>query len=59
AKFSFGNSRLDPQYLVPSQLTTVRNHPAALSILRHEKGPDHEIVPRFTDRLVSDRVIRA
>lgn len=27
-------------------------------IFRHEQGPDHEIVPRYDDRLVLDRVLR-
>lgn len=25
---------------------------------RHEQGPEKEIVPRFTDRSVSDRILR-
>lgn len=25
---------------------------------RHEQGPDGEVVPRFTDRLVVDRALR-
>ncbi|CAF2788538.1 unnamed protein product [Rotaria sp. Silwood2] len=58
AKFSFGKIRHDPQQIIPSQITTVRNHPAAITILRHEQGPNNEIVPRFTDRLVLDQTIR-
>jgi hypothetical protein len=34
SRFSFGKSRPDPQRIVPSKTTTVRNHPAALTILR-------------------------
>jgi len=34
ARFSFGKSRPDPQRIVPSETTTVRNHPAAITILR-------------------------
>ncbi|CAF1053580.1 unnamed protein product [Rotaria sordida] len=58
AKLSFGKTRLDPQQIIPSQITTVRNHPAAIPLLRHEQGLDNEIVPRFSDRLVLDQTIR-
>ena len=34
AKFSFGKARPDPQRIVPSQLTTFRNHPLAITKLR-------------------------
>ena len=34
ARFSFGKSRPDPHRLIPSESTTVRKHPAALSYLR-------------------------
>lgn len=33
-KFSFGKSRPDPHRLIPSESTTVRQHPAALAVLR-------------------------
>jgi hypothetical protein len=34
ARFSLGKARPDPQRLVPSEATTVRNHPSAITILR-------------------------
>ena len=34
ARFSYGKSRPDPQRIVPSKTTTVRNHPDAMTILR-------------------------
>lgn len=34
ARFSFGRSRPDPHRLIPSESTTVRKHPAAVSYLR-------------------------
>lgn len=34
ARFSLGKTRLDPQRILPSKMTTVRNHPAAITILR-------------------------
>ena len=33
-KFSLGKSRLDPQRMVPSQMTILRNHPSAINTLR-------------------------
>ncbi|CAF3267845.1 unnamed protein product [Rotaria socialis] len=57
-RFSLGKARLDPQHTVPSEMTTLRNHPGAITILRHEQGANGEIVPRFTDRLVIDRTLR-
>jgi len=33
-KFSLGKARLDPQRIVPSETTTLRNHPSAIKILR-------------------------
>ncbi|CAF4255657.1 unnamed protein product [Rotaria sp. Silwood2] len=57
-QFSLGKARLDPQHIVPSEATTIRNHPTAITILRHEQGPSGDIVPRFTDRLVLDRPLR-
>ncbi|CAF1580744.1 unnamed protein product [Rotaria magnacalcarata] len=57
-RFSLGKARLDPQHTVPSEMTTLRNHPGAITILRHEQGANGEIVPRFTDRLVIDRALR-
>jgi hypothetical protein len=36
-KFSLGKSRLDPQRLVPSQMTTLRNHPSAITTLRYDE----------------------
>ncbi|CAF1295446.1 unnamed protein product [Rotaria sp. Silwood1] len=59
AKLSLGKTRRDPQQIIPSQITTVRSHPEAITILRHEQDSDKEIVPRFTDRLVLDRTIRS
>jgi hypothetical protein len=35
-RFSLGKSRLDPQRIVPSQMTTKRNHPSAITILRYD-----------------------
>jgi hypothetical protein len=73
-KFSLGKARLDPQRIVPSEMTTLRNHPSAITMLRfdkilidkfefsfffrHEQGPNNEIVPSFTERLVVDRSLR-
>jgi hypothetical protein len=37
AKFSYGKVRLDPQRMVPSEATTVRNHPSAITILRYDR----------------------
>lgn len=34
ARFSFGKARLDPQQMVPSELTTLRAHPGAYPSLR-------------------------
>jgi hypothetical protein len=36
-KFSLGKKRLDPQRIVPSELTTLRNHPSAMKILRFDR----------------------
>lgn len=36
ARFSLGKSRPDPQRIVPSQTTIVRNHPAAPTRLRYD-----------------------
>jgi hypothetical protein len=36
-RFSLGKSRLDPQRLVPSQMTTLRNHPSAITTLRYDE----------------------
>jgi hypothetical protein len=36
-KFSLGKARLDPQRIVPSEMTTVRNHPLAITALRYDK----------------------
>ncbi|UJR36925.1 hypothetical protein I4U23_029637 [Adineta vaga] len=58
ARFSLGKARLDPQRMIPNQVTTLRDHPSAITMLRHEQGPTEEIVPRFTERLVTDRVLR-
>lgn len=33
-KFSLGKSRHDPQHCVPNEMTTLRNHPSAITILR-------------------------
>jgi hypothetical protein len=33
-QFSLGKARLDPQRIVPSETTTLRNHPFAIKILR-------------------------
>jgi hypothetical protein len=33
-QFSLGKARLDPQRIVPSETTTLRNHPSAIKILR-------------------------
>ncbi len=35
--FSLGKKRLDPQRIVPSELTTLRNHPSAMKILRFDR----------------------
>lgn len=37
AKFSLGKARIDPQRLVPSESTTVRNHHSAITMLRFAK----------------------
>jgi len=37
ARFSLGKARLDPQRIVPSEMTTVRNHPAAIATLRYDE----------------------
>ncbi|CAF1626279.1 unnamed protein product [Adineta ricciae] len=58
ARFSLGKARLDPQRIVPSEVTTLRNHPSAVTMLRHDQGPTEEIVPRYTERLVTDRALR-
>lgn len=34
ARFSYGKGRPDPQRIIPSEITSVRNHPAAITILR-------------------------
>jgi hypothetical protein len=39
ARFSLGKARLDPQRIVPSETTTVRNHPAAINRLRYDNIP--------------------
>ncbi|CAF0998887.1 unnamed protein product [Rotaria sordida] len=57
-QFSLGKARLDPQHIIPSKMTTIRDHPTAITILRHEQGPSGEIVPRFTHRLVLDGPLR-
>jgi hypothetical protein len=36
-KFSLGKKRLDPQRIVPSETTTLRNHPSAIKILRFDR----------------------
>lgn len=36
ARFCLGKARLDPQRIVPSETTTVRNHPAATTRLRYD-----------------------
>jgi hypothetical protein len=36
-RFSLGKARLDPQRIVPSEMTTLRNHPSAITILRFIK----------------------
>lgn len=56
ARFSFGKSRPDPQRMVPSQMTSARNHPAANMSLRDDD--DQRSVARYTDRAVSDQVVR-
>lgn len=33
-RFSLGKSRLDPPHIVPSEMTTLRNHPNAITMLR-------------------------
>lgn len=38
ARFSFGKSRPDPQRIVPSQMTSVRKHPTAITILRYNEN---------------------
>ena len=37
AKFSLGKARIDPQRLVPSESTTVRNHHSAITMLRFDR----------------------
>jgi hypothetical protein len=37
AKFSLGKARIDPQRLVPSESTTLRNHHSAITMLRFDK----------------------
>jgi len=37
ARFSLGKARLDPQRMIPSEMTTVRNHPSAFATLRYDK----------------------
>lgn len=37
AKFSLGKKRIDPQRIVPSEMTTLRNHPSAIKILRFDR----------------------
>jgi hypothetical protein len=37
ARFSLGKARLDPQRMIPSEMTTVRNHPSAMNMLRYDK----------------------
>jgi hypothetical protein len=37
ARFSLGKARLDPQRIIPSEMTTVRNHPSAFPTLRYDK----------------------
>jgi len=59
ARFSFGKARLDPQRMIPSEMTTVRNHPSAMNMLRYDESSNNTGVPCFTDRLVSDRIIRS
>lgn len=34
SKYTLGNTRQDPHQLIPSQITAVRPHPAAITILR-------------------------
>ncbi|CAF3588534.1 unnamed protein product [Adineta steineri] len=58
ARFSLGKARLDPHQIIPSEVTTIRNHPTAITMLRHDQGPGGEVVPRFTERLVTDRALR-
>jgi len=36
ARFSLGKARLDPQRIIPSKMTTVRNHPSAFPTLRYD-----------------------
>ena len=48
AKFSLGKARLDPQRIVPSEMTTVRNHPSAITILRYDKIFKFELNIRFS-----------
>lgn len=37
ARFSFGKSRPDPQRIIPSEMTSARNHPSAITILRYNE----------------------
>jgi hypothetical protein len=37
SKFSLGKKRIDPQRIVPSETTTLRDHPSAIKILRFER----------------------
>lgn len=37
-KFSLGKRRLDPQRIVPGEMTTLRDHPSAIKILRCERN---------------------
>ena len=36
ARFSLGKARLDPQRMIPSEVTALREHPSAITMLRFE-----------------------